>query len=162
MAWVRIDDGFDEHPKIASLDERAVAVFVFGLCYCNRNLTDGFIPASYGRRVSARGVKVLEGCGLWERVEGGWRVHDYKDYQPTKESVMKERERNAERQQRHRNGVTNTVSHTVTTPGRNAGVTPAPYPTPSRTQSSSSSSVTNLLPPEVLERLSQPPIGSTV
>ena len=46
MAWVKIDDHFDEHPKIAQAGPLAVAVWLAGLAYCNRNLTDGFIPWS--------------------------------------------------------------------------------------------------------------------
>lgn len=44
MSWVRLDDHFDEHPKLQAVGPLGVALFVTGLAYCNRNLTDGFIP----------------------------------------------------------------------------------------------------------------------
>jgi len=44
MPWVRIDDHFDEHPKFLKAGPLAMALWVAGLAYCNRNLTDGFIP----------------------------------------------------------------------------------------------------------------------
>jgi hypothetical protein len=46
MPWVRIDDHFDEHPKLAAAGPLAWALWMAGLAYCNRNLTDGFIPFS--------------------------------------------------------------------------------------------------------------------
>jgi hypothetical protein len=57
MPWIRIDDHFDEHPKLAAVSPVGWGVWLAGLAYCNRNLTDGFIPYS-----------VAEGIG------GSWRV----------------------------------------------------------------------------------------
>ena len=47
MSWVRIDDHFTEHPKLASLGTTlpmAAWVHLCALCYCNRHLTDGVFP----------------------------------------------------------------------------------------------------------------------
>ena len=44
MAWVRLDDHFDQHPKIAEVGPLGIALWAAGLAYCNRNRTDGFIP----------------------------------------------------------------------------------------------------------------------
>lgn len=44
MAWIRIDDHFDEHPKHAQVGPLGWALWMAGLAYSNRNLTDGFIP----------------------------------------------------------------------------------------------------------------------
>ncbi len=46
MPWVRIDDHYDQHPKIAQVGPLGVALWLAGLAYCNRTLTDGFIPWS--------------------------------------------------------------------------------------------------------------------
>lgn len=51
MAWVRIDDHFDEHPKLARVGPLGWAVWMAGLAYANRNMTDGFIPWSVARRL---------------------------------------------------------------------------------------------------------------
>jgi len=53
MPWVRLDDHFDENPKIASVGPLGLALWVTGLAYCNRNLTDGFIPWGVARRLVA-------------------------------------------------------------------------------------------------------------
>ena len=42
--WVKVDDHFDEHPKLQKAGPLAVALWLAGLAYCNRNLTDGKIP----------------------------------------------------------------------------------------------------------------------
>lgn len=122
MPWVRIDDHFDEHPKFAQAGPLGMAMWVTGLAYCNRNLTDGFIPWAVahrlltweylgpaeerGRAVYAIGVSsgmsgedvdcalvigLLISARLWEEVDGGYRVHDYTDYQPTKDEVEAEK-----------------------------------------------------------------------
>ena len=44
MVWVRIDDHYDEHPKHARVGPLGHALWLAGLAYSNRNLTDGFIP----------------------------------------------------------------------------------------------------------------------
>lgn len=98
MVWVRLDDNISEHPKIAALDDHAFSLFVAGLAYCNRNMTDGFIPShvgigqlrySNGNTIPA--IRQLEEIGLWQEEDGGWRVHDYDDYQPSKAQVEAER-----------------------------------------------------------------------
>src|SRR4051812_23247517 len=110
MAWIRVDDHFDEHPKLAQAGPLGWAVWLAGLAYCNRNLTDGFIPWARARSLvsweflgddtgDSRGRKVysvsvscgmtgedvtaqlvidrLVVAGLWEEVDGGFRIHDY-------------------------------------------------------------------------------------
>lgn len=129
MAWVRLDDSFTEHPKVMAAGPLALAMQVAGLCYCNRNLTDGFIPWGIARtllswevlgpdrrqyRISvtcgAHGedvdseyvIKQLVDAGMWEEVDGGYRVHDYLQYQPSRAKVMAERAAAQERMARKR------------------------------------------------------------
>lgn len=37
-------------------------------------------------------AKRLVACGLWEEAEGGWQVHDFLVYNPSREQIMAERE----------------------------------------------------------------------
>lgn len=120
MPWVRVDDHFDEHPKMAAVGPVGWGVWLAGLAYCNRNLTDGFIPYAIAEGIGgAWKIRVPEDdglnelvwsidigsgmhgeslttdwiiehlvrVGLWEEVIGGYRIHDYGDYQPTKAQV---------------------------------------------------------------------------
>jgi hypothetical protein len=100
MTWVKLDDHFDEHPKIAALSDTALALWVASLAYCNRNLTDGFIPFAIGHGKlrycdgnPVPSIHELEQSGLWEEdeIRRGWIIHDYGEYQPTKEDVLAER-----------------------------------------------------------------------
>jgi hypothetical protein len=92
MPWVRLDDGFGEHPKIIKAGSLAGWLYVMGLGYCNRNLTDGFIPIGMVTRLTdlddaCRLAERLVDAGLWEATGGGYRVHDYLDYQPSREQA---------------------------------------------------------------------------
>lgn len=102
MPWIKVDDGFDEHPKFLSLPPEATAVWFHCLAYCNRNLTDGFIPEAKAaletfrclqhRKDAPNPVEALITAGLWERTEGGYQFHDYLKYQPSRAQVLLERE----------------------------------------------------------------------
>lgn len=101
MAWTKLDDHFPDHPKVIAAGPLASWLFVCGLAYCGRLLTDGFIPSGQIRKLAdvedAHGLaRTLVEVGLWERAEGGYRVHDYLDYQPSKEHVLQTREVRAE------------------------------------------------------------------
>jgi hypothetical protein len=108
VSWVRIDDGFAEHPKVARLDDRSFRLLVWCLCYSARQLTDGFVDDQALRRspFGARATRLvvtlgrLADAGLIEPVEGGIEIHDFGDYNPDRASVLKKREQARERQAR--------------------------------------------------------------
>jgi hypothetical protein len=95
--WVRLDDAGPTHPKAFRAGPAAWGFFVAALCYCNRTLSDGFIPArdlalvfpgvsqAQATKFCARLVQV----GLFEVAQGGWRVHDYLDFQPSAGDVRR-------------------------------------------------------------------------
>jgi hypothetical protein len=69
--------------------------------------------------------------GLWERVDGGFAVHDYLEYQASKERVQAERRTNAARQERFRKHVSNAVTKAATDGVSNAAPIPShPNPNP--------------------------------
>jgi hypothetical protein len=93
VTWVRLDDGMSDHPKIAALSNAALGAMVRALCYCARNLTDGFVPAAAMHRLSSAGERrELIAGGVLDEVEGGYQVHDYLDYQPSRTKVLRDRE----------------------------------------------------------------------
>lgn len=91
MSWVRLDDGFAEHPKLLDVGALAGWLWVCGLAYCNRQKArDGFIPEAkmphlYPVPGASKLAQKLIDARLWEKVKGGYMVHDYHDYQPTKD-----------------------------------------------------------------------------
>lgn len=106
MGWVRLDDNFADHPKIIALSDTAFRLFITGLCYSNRQLTDGLIPYqivnSWVGEDPMKPSDELEDQGLWERYEKGFRIRSYEEYQPTKEQVEQKRAEARERLKRHR------------------------------------------------------------
>lgn len=133
MVWVRLDDMFTIHRKVAGLSDAAFRLHVSALCWSARNLMDGFVPEADLDDVCARvrtPARFAAECvkrGAWHDARtpcdsgtcpppvdaDGWRLHDYFDYQFSKEQVIHTRERNKERQKKHRDAG-NAVSHAVT------------------------------------------------
>lgn len=150
MTWVRIDDQFTDHPKVVKAGPLAGWLYMCGLTYASRYLTDGFIPAAQVPRLADLPnadelAGRLVGVGLWEPAEGGYQIHDYLGYQPSAEKVKAQRAETARRQsewrdrerakreEEERNGVTNSVTNAERNAVTNASVTGAPYPSRSRT-----------------------------
>lgn len=103
MGWVKIDDAFFTHRKVEGLSKDAKLLFVAGLTWCARELTDGFVSAT-GLRTSAALVDVkattakqLVDAGLWHKRADGYDVHDYLEYQPTAEEERQRRREHADR-----------------------------------------------------------------
>lgn len=156
MAWVRLDDHFDEHAKFERVGPLAGWLFVVSLAYAGRNLTDGFIPEravarlanwegialtrhgeryGLGEDVTAAGVAAaLCEVGLWERTDGGYQIHDYLDYQPSKAKVLGERDaargRMAQRRSAAVRANTNGTSSEVTVDFAHSSAAPYPVPDP--------------------------------
>jgi hypothetical protein len=113
--WVRIDDAFPEHQKVflaadsltPSGYERVLSVIVQGICYSNRNLTDGFLPTAVVSRFQGSKplhvAEVLVDARLLERVEGGYQIHDFNHYQPTAQAVKEKREKDRIRKESAKN-----------------------------------------------------------
>lgn len=112
MAWVRLDDRFDDSRKVQSAFNRApiaVSVFVMAITYCARHETDGLVDAAWlKRQVPAyksrrKALEVLVSEGLFEPENGGgYRIHDYLDYQPSRKDLEAKRAADAERKARGR------------------------------------------------------------
>ena len=94
MPYARLDDRYDDHPKIREAmrrDPAAVAVHVMAITYCSRHVTDGIIPSSeleanlkesgYYAAKRRRILDTLLELKLLERVdERTLRVHDFLDW----------------------------------------------------------------------------------
>jgi hypothetical protein len=133
MSWVRIDDKTWSHPKFAGLSAGATRLWLFGLCWCNQQESDGFVPSAMLRvlRGSPADAAGLVAAGLWVVGPDGWRYHDYLEYQPSRDQLASQRNATKDRvskfRERSRNAVTPTTG--------NAPVTPAPtQPNPTRTE----------------------------
>lgn len=119
MPWFRLDDSFHSHPKVIAAGNEAAGLFVRCGTYAAEHLTDGYLDRDivllYGNPELAA---VLVRVRLWHPRRRGWLIHDYLDYNPSREEVERDRKSGAERQRRRRerllsrrdNAVTNGVS----------------------------------------------------
>jgi hypothetical protein len=120
MTWIKLDDQFTDHPKVVQAGPLAGWLHVCGLVYCGRYLTDGFVPTGMIRRLADfTGIGIETGgvpgqfsvghdieneelvvrlldCHMWEEVEGGYVIHDYLEYNPSKAEILAEREERSE------------------------------------------------------------------
>ena len=104
MTWFKVDDGFWSHPKTAALTDSSIALWVRAGSYCCQHLTDGFVAAAILHMVrgSDESAAELVESGLWVNAPGGWRFHDWDEYQETSETVKSRREKSRERQRKRR------------------------------------------------------------
>jgi hypothetical protein len=84
VSWLRLDDGFAEHPKIVELTDRELRIWLRTLCYCSRaqdpsidrftlETVPGLTPNFVSKLVSLR---------LVDPIENGHEIHDWIKYQP--------------------------------------------------------------------------------
>lgn len=103
MPWGRLDDKANGNAKLLALSDSAWRMWGCGLIYCQNNLTDGFIPSfaidAFGVRAKNKQAVADELCRslvpgkgpLWHKVDSGYQVHDYLDWNDSRESVEKQR-----------------------------------------------------------------------
>lgn len=108
LPWVRLATDLPENPKILELLSRrggshTAFVYLCSLSYSGKKGTFGRIPkaALPFIHATAKDAKALVEVGLWntpdDPKQGGWQVHDWDVYQPSKEYVQnrKDKARNA-------------------------------------------------------------------
>jgi hypothetical protein len=91
MPWFKVDDSYYDHPKVFDAPDCAVTLWVRAGCWSARNLTDGLVPTGMPARLCDdhdTAVRELLHRGLWERASGGYRFHDWAEYQPSAEDVL--------------------------------------------------------------------------
>jgi hypothetical protein len=101
MTWLKLDDQFHRHEKIAPLSDRAFRLHVTVLLECSAKLTDGklperllqFLPRAPRGKTLSRVVDELLGSGVWERIGTDIVVHDFLDWNPSAAKVSELREK---------------------------------------------------------------------
>jgi len=106
MPWVRIDENAMDHPKFVAISANAWRLWCEGMTYCQKHLTDGFLPiqgVKGMRYYSLAALRMLlaslvPGKGpLWHDADGGYRVHDYHDWNESRDRVLGKRQEAKER-----------------------------------------------------------------
>jgi len=107
MTWIKLDDQVTEHPKTAGLSCEAWTLWIHGLTYCSRNLTDGEIPKPYLPRLSPvrrvkKATQELLDAGLWVDEGARIQVHNYVKWQRSKSQIESDKESSHARQKASR------------------------------------------------------------
>jgi hypothetical protein len=115
MTWVKLDDTLPNHPKVDRLLERgeplglaALGLWALALCHCAQQLTDGKISRRALRRLAPLSSVELEHAlvraGLLDELEdgSGFQIHDYLEFNPSREQVIEQRAADRERQRKWR------------------------------------------------------------
>lgn len=125
MPWLKLDDEMGEHRKTKRVLRTgglqglaAFGLHSLGLLYSARYLTDGHVErdmvdetmdlARVRERDRSSVISALEAGtermpALWvPAADGGWEIHDYLEYNPTRADVIAQRKRDAERKARGR------------------------------------------------------------
>lgn len=84
MGWLKLDDGFLDHPKVAGLTDRQLRHHLAAMLYAARFRTDGHLPAAALKtlRVPQKHQDLLVDNGLWDRdpETNELSIHDFSVY----------------------------------------------------------------------------------
>lgn len=102
MPWGRLDDGLYDHPKLGDLGRSklpAVGLWTLAISWSNRRLTDGFVPTE---RIAMLGgtrsiAETLVTAGMFDHAEGGYTIHDFLEFNESRETVEIRREHDRKR-----------------------------------------------------------------
>jgi hypothetical protein len=107
MAWIRLSDDYTDHPKFDRLSDGAFRLWHQGIAFCRKYQTDGMIPLASLRGFKAYSPKRQRELttpwqagarALWEALDGfGMRVHDYLQWNPSKDEENERRTGSRER-----------------------------------------------------------------
>jgi hypothetical protein len=151
VPWVRIDDGFADHPKIKHAGPLAIAAQIRALCYCARFLTNGKIPSRVVAEIfldlKPFGARDMVLAKLWHKRSDGYLIHDYLSYQPDRKTVLQMRD-NRERAGRL-GGLAKAVADGLARANQDAKASgiakryPQPLPNPSPTTTPSKAEISS-------------------
>lgn len=108
MPWANLDDTFESHRKIDAASLEAIGLYARSLSFCARYLTNGKVDQTWLERVVPKPQRLqklldeLVATGLFEPNGNGFAVHDYLDYNPSREDVLERRRKAAEKKRRQR------------------------------------------------------------
>ena len=97
MPYLNLDDNFADHPKVDGLSDGAFRLHVAGMLYTSKHMLDGFVPASRVPRLTRtyrpRFLAELMGERIWLPADAGYTIHDYLDWNRSREQIEADRER---------------------------------------------------------------------
>jgi len=101
----RLDTGWHANPKVLALGLQAMGLHAWSISYCDYVRSDGFIPAGAWPALPGvrQALKQLVDAGVWEMRPDGYQLHDYLQYNRSKEQIEAELADNRVRKRSARN-----------------------------------------------------------
>jgi hypothetical protein len=94
MAWFKLDDRGAYHAKVLRAGNEAYGAWCRAGQWSSQHLTDGLIPKEVADSIASPKIwKRLCDAGLLEDRPDGWQIHDFLDWNPSRQEVTAERER---------------------------------------------------------------------
>jgi len=104
--WAKVDDLFFCHPKVVATSLAARGLWITALAWTSAVKGDGWIPDAILPTLVQEDpdllIQELLHAGLWERGDHGYSVHDYLDWNPSRETLEERRNAANARLIRHR------------------------------------------------------------
>jgi len=143
MTWLRIEDDMLDHPKwrraLRAGGDTTLIVWWRLYSWCARFLTDGEVPSDMVEEVAdigfskvrARALQALVDASLLtRRDDGGVSLNDYLQRNPSKATVLADRERRAQ-SEKNRRGASSVAGHGQSGVPKRVSVPSHPIPFPS-------------------------------
>lgn len=106
MTWARLDDSFYDHPKVLRVWGKcpaALGLHTRAMSWCAKHEQDGHLPTAIVASISPvqsdrdEQIETLIGEGMWHENGDGYVIHDYLDYNPSRDQITEKRKRDRER-----------------------------------------------------------------
>ena len=118
MPWARFEDDYLGNAKLTTLSTAAIALDMAAIIYSARELRDGLLRASDVDAIAtlihirrwAPVAAELVAVNRWSVSAGGYAIHDYLEYQPSRQQVLGDRAAAAYRMRRVREKFARTSS----------------------------------------------------
>jgi hypothetical protein len=96
MGWFKTDDQLAFHAKVVAAGNSAMGLWIRAGSWSSAQLTDGFIPTHMANAMANAMANpcdqdALVDAGLWDEVDGGFRFHDWSEFQPSAEEERAKR-----------------------------------------------------------------------
>jgi len=106
MPWVRLSDDWYDDPELIEAGPWSMLLWPLLISWSARNLSDGKIPAGQIRRLvdwsqlgaePEQAIAPLVATGRLQEIACGYLIVNYHRYQPTREKVLDDREKDRQR-----------------------------------------------------------------
>ncbi len=92
VTWFKVSDDFHSHPKAMVAGTAAVGLWTLAGSWSSANAQGGFVPDYVLPRLSEDSIALarkLVAAGLWMKVKGGYRFHEWDERNPSEQAAKK-------------------------------------------------------------------------